>query len=236
MPCQTAMPRSARRSASAAAVVLGMGRARTSARGPPSSAGRAGCSVSGSPARKRSPSARSCADDRVPAERLEVRDRRDEAREQLVRLRPGLEAVPERLVGRRAAPCTGASAPSSSAARPRQPEVRPVELVRRADQHVDAGRGDVDRPVRRVVDGVDPGERARPRGPGRPRARRRRACRARSTPTGRRRRASARRAVRSRSSRSSRPSVVDVRRTRPRGRGRARARARARRWRRGRAA
>ena len=38
--------------------------------------------------------------------------------------------------------------------------MRAVELVRRAEQHVDAERGDVDRPVRRVVDGVGPGERA----------------------------------------------------------------------------
>jgi hypothetical protein len=38
--------------------------------------------------------------------------------------------------------------------------MRPAELVRRADQHVDADLGDVDRPVRRPVDGVDPGERA----------------------------------------------------------------------------
>ena len=37
--------------------------------------------------------------------------------------------------------------------------MRPVELVRRAEEHVGAG-GDVDRAVRRVVHGVDPGERA----------------------------------------------------------------------------
>ena len=46
------------------------------------------------------------------------------------------------------------------AARERDAQVRPEELVRRADQHVDAERGDVDRPVRRVVHGVRPGERA----------------------------------------------------------------------------
>ena len=39
--------------------------------------------------------------------------------------------------------------------------MRPEELVRRADQHVAAPGGNVDRPVRAVVDGVDPGERAR---------------------------------------------------------------------------
>ena len=38
-------------------------------------------------------------------------------------------------------------------------EVRAEELVRRAEEDVDAERGDVDRPVRRVVDGVRPGER-----------------------------------------------------------------------------
>ena len=48
---------------------------------------------------------------------------------------------------------------SSRRAKPR-PEMRPVELVRRADEDVDARRRHVDRPVRRVVDGVDPGERA----------------------------------------------------------------------------
>src|SRR5205823_14982955 len=37
--------------------------------------------------------------------------------------------------------------------------VWPEELVRRADEDVDVPGGDVDRPVRRVVDGVGPGER-----------------------------------------------------------------------------
>ena len=39
--------------------------------------------------------------------------------------------------------------------------MRAEELVRRAEQDVDAERGDVDRPVRRVVHGVGPRERAR---------------------------------------------------------------------------
>ena len=39
--------------------------------------------------------------------------------------------------------------------------MRPEELVRRAEQHVRAGGRDVDRAVRRVMDGVDPGERPR---------------------------------------------------------------------------
>ena len=43
----------------------------------------------------------------------------------------------------------------------REPQVRPVELVRRADQDVDARRRDVDRAVRPVMDGIDPGERPR---------------------------------------------------------------------------
>ena len=40
------------------------------------------------------------------------------------------------------------------------PHVRPEELVRRAEEHVDVPAGDVDRAVRAVVDGVRPGERA----------------------------------------------------------------------------
>jgi len=39
-------------------------------------------------------------------------------------------------------------------------EMRSVELVRRAQEHVDARARDVDRPVRCVVHCVDPGERA----------------------------------------------------------------------------
>ena len=42
----------------------------------------------------------------------------------------------------------------------RHPHVRPVELVRRAEEDVDVPGGDVDRAVRAVVDGVGPGERA----------------------------------------------------------------------------
>ena len=41
-----------------------------------------------------------------------------------------------------------------------EPEVRAEELVGRADEDVDARCRHVDRPVGRVVDGVDPGERA----------------------------------------------------------------------------
>ena len=39
--------------------------------------------------------------------------------------------------------------------------MRPEELVRRAEQHIDAGEGHVDWSVRRVVDSVYPRERAR---------------------------------------------------------------------------
>ena len=42
----------------------------------------------------------------------------------------------------------------------RHAHVRPEELVRRADEDIHVPRGHVDRPVRRVVDGVRPGERA----------------------------------------------------------------------------
>ncbi len=80
--------------------------------------------------------------------------------------RPGLEAVSEGLVGG-GANLVRAPAPEQLRPRPGQAEVRPVELVRRADQHVDSGRCDVDRPVRRVVDGVDPRERAHLVGQGR---------------------------------------------------------------------
>jgi hypothetical protein len=99
-------------------------------------------------------------EDVVPAERLDVLDRGDEAGEQLVGERPGLEALAGRLERRRphlvrppplhqVVPCVG------------DPEVRPEELVRRADQHVDAERRDVDRAMRREVHGVGPCDRAR---------------------------------------------------------------------------
>ena len=98
-------------------------------------------------------------DDRVPAERVDVVDRGDEAREQLVLRRAELEAVADRLVGRRAH-LVRAPAPQELLPPERHSQVRPEELVRRADQDVAAPGGDVDRTVRAVVDGVDPGERA----------------------------------------------------------------------------
>ena len=98
--------------------------------------------------------------DRIPAERVDVVHGRDEAREELVRERAELEAVPDRLVGGGADLVRPPGAEEVALAE-REPEVRPEELVRRADEDVDVPGGDVDRPVRRVVDGVRPRERAR---------------------------------------------------------------------------
>ena len=125
---------------------------------------------SGSPARKRSPSARSCAEHRVPAERVDVVDRRDEAGEQLVLARAELEAVPDRLV--RGRPHLVRAPGLEQLALPeREPHVRAEVLVRRADEDVDVPRGDVDRPVRARSG------RRRPRRARRPRARARRSRR-----------------------------------------------------------
>ena len=57
------------------------------------------------------------------------------------------------------APCRAAGSRAARAGRS-HPHVRPEELVRRAEEHVDVPAGDVDRAVRPVVDGVRPGERA----------------------------------------------------------------------------
>ncbi len=98
--------------------------------------------------------------DRVPARLLDVLDRRDEAREELVLLRPGLEAGGERIVGR-GPHLVRAQLGEQLRAGEEEPQVRPEELVRRAQEDVRARGGDVDRAVRCVMDGVDPGERAR---------------------------------------------------------------------------
>src|SRR5581483_10558488 len=97
--------------------------------------------------------------DRVPAELLEVVDRGDEAGEKLVRERPRLEAAPGRLVGGRPH-LVRSPRPQQLLPAEREPEMRPEELVRGAEEEVNPERGDVDRRVRRVVDGVRPGERA----------------------------------------------------------------------------
>ena len=183
------------------------------------------------PARNRSPSVVLVRLDRGPADRVEVRDaamNRRAARAQ----RACLVASPGRLV-RRGPHLVRAPALEQLAAGEGEAEVRPVELVRRAEQDVDAERGDVDRPVRGEVDGVCPGERARPRGRARPPVGRRSASRPRWRRAGRRRPASGPRAAargrrgragtRRRRRRSGRP-----------GRGHGRARATARRCRRGR--
>src|SRR5581483_12059661 len=96
--------------------------------------------------------------DRLPAERLDVVDGGDEPGEQLVRRRAGLETLAGRLDRRRPdlvrPPRLDQLTPAVGEA-----EVRPEVLVRRADQDVDAVRPDVDRSVRRVVNGVRPGDR-----------------------------------------------------------------------------
>ena len=97
--------------------------------------------------------------DRVPAELVDVVDRGDEAGEQLVRERARLEARADGL-GRGGPHLVRAPALEDFGAPEREPEMRAEELVRRAEEHVDAERGDVDRPVRRVVHRVGPGERA----------------------------------------------------------------------------
>ena len=97
--------------------------------------------------------------DRLPAERLDVLDRGDEAGEELVLQRAVLEAAADGLVRRRAR-LVRAQALEQLTLAERQPHVRAEELVRRAEEHVDVPAGDVDRAVRPVVDGVGPGERA----------------------------------------------------------------------------
>ena len=96
---------------------------------------------------------------RLPADRVDVVDGGDEAGEQLVLARPELVAVADRLVGRRAHLVRPPRSDQVLLAE-RHAHVRPVELVRRAEQHVDVPGGHVDRAVRAVVDGVGPGERA----------------------------------------------------------------------------
>jgi hypothetical protein len=91
-------------------------------------------------------------------DRVEVVDGRVEPGEQLVRERAGLEAAPQRAGGRRAR-LVGPPLPEHLGPAAGDAEVRPAELVRRADEHVGADGADVDRLVRRVVDRVHPGER-----------------------------------------------------------------------------
>ena len=96
---------------------------------------------------------------RVPADRVDVVDRGDEAGEQLVLAGAELVAVADRLVRGRAH-LVRAPRREQVLLAERHAHVRPVELVRRAEEHVDVPGRDVDRAVRAVVDGVGPGERA----------------------------------------------------------------------------
>jgi hypothetical protein len=98
-------------------------------------------------------------DRRESADRVEVIDRRVEPGEQLVRQRAGLETAAERASGRGPRLVRPPLLEHRCLAE-RDAKVRAAELVRRADQHIGADVADVDRLVRGVVHGVDPGQRA----------------------------------------------------------------------------
>ena len=93
------------------------------------------------------------------ADRLEVRDRRGEPREQLVRRGARLEATADRL-DRRRARLVRAPRLEQLVTAVGDAEVRTAELVRRRDEDVAAERLHVGRHVGRVLHGVDPAERA----------------------------------------------------------------------------
>ncbi len=99
------------------------------------------------------------------AEAGEVVDRRDHPGEALVGLGAGLEAVPGRGLGG-GADLVGGERLGEVAADRGDADVRPEELVGRAEHHVDAERGGVDAAVRRGVDRVAPGQRPDPVGGG----------------------------------------------------------------------
>ena len=169
---------------------------------------RRACSASGKPSRKRCPSARSCA--RIasqPSSRRTRPRRRSPASSSCAsvpvskRLPTGSSAAGRTLYGRHDR--------SELLAAEGEAEVRAEELVRRAEEDVDAELGDVDRPVRREVHGVRPRERARlvrelddpprvrrsSRRRSRRAGRRRRGCARSASARGRRGRASCRRAI-----------------------------------------
>jgi len=91
-------------------------------------------------------------------DRVQVVDGGVEPREQLVRQRAGLEAAPQRA-GRRRPGLVGPPPLDHLGPPVGHAEMRTAELVRRADQHVRPDVADVDRLVRRVMDGVHPGQR-----------------------------------------------------------------------------
>ncbi len=115
--------------------------------------------VAGSPSRKSCPSSRSWPRTNSQPTPCEVLDRRREPAQELVRQRSRL--VPLAGLAALRAHLVGPPAVRDIAANPGQAEVRAEELVRRAEEHVAAELRHVDRPVRCVVDRVDPGERAR---------------------------------------------------------------------------
>src|SRR5436853_6306879 len=94
---------------------------------------------------------------RAPADLVEELVRRDEARQELMRQRPGLEAVANRLV--RGGPhLVRPPRAQKLLASEGETEMRAEELVRRTKEDVDTERADVDRSVRSEVDGVGPRE------------------------------------------------------------------------------
>ena len=97
-------------------------------------------------------------DDRVPAERVDVVDGRHEAGEELVLARAELEAVADRLVRRRAGPCTARHDSSSSLLPNASPMCGPKNLYGEQMRTSTSHAGDVDRPVRPVVHRVGPRE------------------------------------------------------------------------------
>ena len=107
------------------------------------------------------------------AERLEVRDRRGEAGEQLVRRRARLEPAGRPARTAPGAPCRAATTRAARAVRRRRPRCGPQNLYAERDEDVAAERLHVDGLVRGVLHRVDPRRARRPRARARRRAERR---------------------------------------------------------------